>query len=100
MQTLKKLIILLNLLSMSPSLTMAAGTTPPSCDDVLNACGEALKARDKELDLSKLAVQERTSQVDTVQKEYESDENKLNAFYRNPVFLIVLGFAGGYYPLH
>lgn len=69
----------------------------PTCDEVLNKCDTALKAKQRELDLSDLGVQIRDQDRVRLQKENEALRNSDTSILKNPVLWLALGvFLGGY----
>lgn len=81
--------------SLSVSTTSLAA--PPTCDDVLNSCDSALKAKQRELDLADLGVKIRDEDRERLQKENTQLRDRGQAWYSNPFVFAALGVIAGAY---
>lgn len=72
-----------------------AGTV--SCDETLNACDAALKAKQRELDLSDLGIKIRDDDRVRLQTENARLLERGQAWYSNPAIWAALGVIAGTY---
>lgn len=75
--------------------TARAGT--PTCDDVLNSCDAALKAKQRELDLADLGIKIRDDDRVRLQKENADLRDRGSAWYQNPAVWAAIGVIVGAY---
>ncbi len=77
----------------SPSTSPASET----CESVLQSCDSALKAKQRELDLSDLGIKIRDDDRERLQKENEALRGADTSILKNPVLWLGLGvFLGAY----
>lgn len=88
--------MIMNVLVNNTMSRAAETNNTPTCSFVLAKCDQALKdakkqveIRDKVITDSQLLIQKQADVITT-------DEAKLDAWYRSPVFLVMLGILGGF----
>lgn len=78
------------------SAVAGPGATP-SCEQVLDACDAALKAKQRELDLADLGIKIRDEHRVELQKENARLREESGAWYRNPFVWAAIGVIAGTY---
>lgn len=91
------LLSLMSSLSLSTTLPHTAQAATPTCDEVLNSCDAALKAKQRELDLSTLGIQIRQDEMVRLQKQNTQLLEKGASWYENPAVWAALGVIAGAY---
>ena len=66
-----------------------------TCKDVIKACDQALADRDQKEAAQKTAFDDAMKALSGAQGRADAAEEKLNAWYRNPVIDFALGLVGG-----
>lgn len=96
MQMRQNAIILLLVTSIlsSPSLSQAA-TKPLKCEDVITACDKALEAKNRQLELSDLALKNAVKLNGEAYQKLEEKQKELDRWYRQPLLMFLLGAAAG-----
>ena len=74
---------------------LADQAATPKCEQVLSACDQALRAKQRELDLADLGIQYRQDEVSRLQKENAQLREQSGAWYNNPVVFAALGVIAG-----
>jgi hypothetical protein len=67
----------------------------PSCDEVLNSCDAALKAKQRELDLADLGVKLRSDEIERLGKENAELRDKGTSIFSNPFLWATIGLFVG-----
>ena len=67
----------------------------PTCSDIITSCRKALGAKDKEIQLSDLAIKQAKDDNIRLNKEVEVKNDQLNSIFRNPIILIGAGLLAG-----
>lgn len=78
---------------MSVSPTALAGTV--SCEQVIQACDAALDAKNREIGLKDLAIQQRQDQIVELNSELQDANSKLQSPVRNPFIMTTVGVLIG-----
>lgn len=68
-----------------------------SCDEVLNACDAALKAKSRELDLADLGVKIRQTEMERLQTQNAKLLERGASWYDNPFIWAAIGVIAGTY---
>lgn len=72
-----------------------ARAVAPSCDEVLNSCDAALKAKQRELDLADLGVKLRSDEIERLGKENAKLRDQGTAWYNNGFLWATIGLFIG-----
>lgn len=66
-----------------------------TCNDVIAKCDAALAAKDEQIRLSDLALKQSMEFSGNLAVVAQDRERQLNAWYRNPFIMLILGAAVG-----
>jgi len=82
----------IDLKSYIPDAPVVAKTT---CNDVIQACDEALAAKNKEIDFSIRVITTQDTELTRVRQDLRDEVANNNVWYKNPTILILLGVVAG-----
>lgn len=68
---------------------------PTTCGGIIASCRKALDAKDKEIQLSDLAIKAAKDDNTRLNKEVEKKNDQLSSIFRNPFVLIGAGIIAG-----
>ncbi len=77
-----------------PTPPSPSPSASPSCDPIIKACDKALDAKNKQIKLSDLAIQQQKDVINKQGVVIAEQDAKLNSFFRSPIVLIVAGAVG------
>ncbi len=66
-----------------------------TCSTVIKACDKALAAKNKTIDSYKAGLDKSKDLLVTLQKDVESKDAQLSAWYRNPILMVLIGATIG-----
>lgn len=78
-----------------PFLVCQVALADVSCDDIISACDGALDAKNKQIELSDLAIVQLKDQNVVLKDRAEEAEGKLSSIWRNPFVYLGVGFVTG-----
>lgn len=90
-----KLTALALLISFTCYADPSPSPSPVTCNQVIQACDKALEAKEKQLQLSDLALKQALDDRGKLQKDLESTRADKDAWYRNPGLWIAVGILVG-----
>lgn len=79
----------------APSMTKTSLAAGPSCEQVLDSCDAALKAKQRELDLSDLGVKIRDEDRQRLLTENRELRSQGSSFWTNPFLWATIGLFVG-----
>jgi hypothetical protein len=88
----KKLFAIISLFAMSISLQTQAA---PSCQEVIAAADRAIEAKNKEIQICRLALDQTIDRALTLEKDVKDRDEKLSSPLRNPFVMATAGVLLG-----
>ena len=76
---------------------LADQAATPKCEQVLSACDQALRAKQRELDLADLGIKLRDENRTELQKENARLREESSAWYKSPAIWAAIGVIAGTY---
>lgn len=76
-------------------MSLTTNLLAADCSQALDLCDRTIDAKNKVIELQDLGIKQLTDQNTQLSSDLKTEEGKAGAFYRNPWFLITLGFITG-----
>lgn len=87
---MKKLLIAFLMISL---LNSAQAET--TCKDVITSCDKALEAKNRQIQLSDLALRQTVDRLTRVELQYKEERESASAWYKSPFLYLSVGLIGG-----
>jgi hypothetical protein len=75
--------------------TLPVGVARVTCEEVLEKCGQAVEAKNKQIQKLELGLAKQTERVVDLSSQLEDKNSQLQAWYRNPFVVFSIGLVAG-----